>query len=366
MSYYPSSQLSQLFEEPNTIYGDILKIIRNNNLLYFTDVAVQYYMFKYNNTIFIIFNSSLLYSKNKQLVKYKDNSIHIHQGLLKQFQAIEDNICYNINNLNRSKMVKKIYIAGYYMGGGLATIAASILAERFKNMFLVSCFTFGAPMVGNCAFKRYFKELVSTNYRITLTDSVHQNHCGLEFYNCYSYHRYKYNLYNKFYNGNYCHVSNALQLTDNNILELKKPRLTKTDRFLRPFYCNINIEDSIYDIDVYIQRLESIISIYKENLSKQIAALSLTDRKQINGDNATTFNANSSFVFAREPEMQEVPDIPSHSSGSHSSKISSEEGLAQQLCKEDIALLERKINNISNMLTGLIFAIRKNGAALST
>jgi poly(3-hydroxyalkanoate) synthetase len=235
MSFHSSSELNWLFEEQNSTYAEILKIIKNNNIQYFEDSHLKYYIFKHNNTIFIIFNSTLMYTIDRTLAKYKEG-IYMHKGLLQQFQDIEDNLYYNIHQINQSKTLKKIYIGGYYMGGGLATIAASIIAEKYKNMFLVSCFTFESPMVGNCAFKRFFKEVISNNYRVILEDTSADVKCSLDIYNCYKHHIYLYALYNKFYDGAYCHVSNALQLTPEIILEIKKPRLSKTDRLFKQFY----------------------------------------------------------------------------------------------------------------------------------
>jgi hypothetical protein len=276
-----------------------------------------------------------MYNKDRTLAKYK-NDIYIHKGLLQQFQDIEDNIYYNINTLNNRKLLKKIYVGGYYMGGGLATIAASVIAEKYKNMFLVSCFTFGAPMVGNCGFKQFFKEIVSNNYRIILNDTNDEIKCSLDFYNCYKHHKYKYKMYNKFYDGSYCHVSNALQLTPDVMLEFKKPKLNKTDRILKHFYKIDSHTDLIQDIDVYIIRLQSIISTYKENIAK--------------------YSQNYSLKEGHNNRLQDaiIIDVPSHSS--------SESRLSNDDCanKEDILIIENKLERMNQLISEILFSINRN------
>lgn len=332
MSYYSSSQLDEIFEKDAT-YQDIFKIIKNNNLSYYEDAHIKFYIFKYNNTIFIILNSSLIYQYNNKLFKYKDD-ICMHKGLLEQFYSIEDKLHTNITNLNKNKVIKKIYVIGYYMGGSLAEIAAAILAEKYKNMFLVNCFTFGAQMVGNCAFKRYFKDNVSNNYRVIIGDCqqlTYNNSDALQ--NCYSYYKLKYETYNKFYNGKYCHISNALQLTDDNLLEIRKPRLNKRSRIFRHFYNTLHIDYPIKDIDDYILKFLSIIRAYKENIARH--------SKKITEDAA---------------DAAEV--APSHSSSG--SKTSNDEECSPHLSKNDIAYIDAKLQNITNMLNKILANHKKS------
>jgi len=349
MSYYSSSQLDELIEEPDNIYEDIYKIIKNNNLSYYEDASIKYYMFKYNNTIFIVFNSSLQYYSSKQLVKYKDN-ICIHKGLLQQFYSIEDRIHTTINDLNKSKLIKKIYITGYYIGGSLASVASAILAEKYKNMFLIHCFTFGAMMAGNCAFKRYFKDNVSNNYRVIINNCPQTGVNALEFYNCYSYYKYKYETYNKFYNGKYCHVHNALQLTNDNLLEIKKPKLNKRSRIFRYFYNTHHVDYQIKDMDEYILKLQSIITVYKENLAKQMLLLKSNIIKMT--------NENVLEVPSDSPNVPDVPNVPSQSSSG--SKISIDDSVhrhsqnAYQLSREDIAYLDTRLQHITNKLSKIL------------
>jgi predicted lipase len=83
----------------------------------------------------------------------------------------------NIHEYDKNKNIKKLYICGYKLGGSVATVVASILAEKFRHTYLVSCFTFGAFKVGNKYFKEYFNRHVTCNYRIMVEGDTHwSNH----------------------------------------------------------------------------------------------------------------------------------------------------------------------------------------------
>jgi len=155
------------------------------------------------------------------------------------------------------------------MGGGLATIAAAILGEKYKNMYLVSCFTFAAPKVGNKHFKEYFSDNVTCNYRVIVNDKIDLI-SNLNNYNNFNYYKHQCSLYSHFVRNDFYHVSNAFLLENNNILELSKPKLSKYKKFIMNgnscYSCCNNYMDELVDIDVYINRFSSIIAKYKTNL----------------------------------------------------------------------------------------------------
>lgn len=263
MSYYTPKQLDELFNEDNNIFADIKKVLKNNNIYFFEEEKLKVYIFQYNNTVFIIFNSSLQYKDGNCKQKLKDN-IYIHSNLLNQYKFIEETICTYIEILNKNNNIKKLYITGYYMGAGVATIAAAVLGEKYQNMYLVSCFTFSAPKIGNKAFKIYYNQYVNCNYRIIINDNLHPV-LSLASHNCYEYHIYKYTQYQYFKDKNYYHVSDALQLDSNSIIEFKKPTLSFVDKFVRPFYCQNATKEEVSDINCYIKRFSNIIANYKNN-----------------------------------------------------------------------------------------------------
>ena len=266
MSYYaPAEMAVRLHNTNSNIFADINKIAKCNR--YIDDNNVCCYVFGYNNTIFISFNSLILYKTNKKQDKFKDN-IYIHRGLLQQYKSIEDMLQSHINAV-ADATTKKLYICGYYMGGGLATIAAAILGEKYRNMYIVSCFAFASPKIINKYFKEYFRDNVSCNYRVIVNDKIDLI-TNLNNYNTYDYYKHKYSLYSHFVDNNYHHVSNAFLLEDNNIFEFSKPKLSQTEKLLMNcttcYSCCNNYMDELVDIDIYINRYSSIIAKYKTNL----------------------------------------------------------------------------------------------------
>lgn len=269
MSYYTPSEMENT---SNHLFADIKKIVNYDR--YFEDINLRCYVFNYHNTIFISFNSLLLYKSNKQLDKLKD-SIYIHGALLQQYKAIESMLNSHISALGNA-ITKKIYITGYYMGGGLATIAAAILGEKYKNMYLVSCFTFAAPKVGNKHFREYFRDNVTCNYRVIVNDKIDLI-TNLNNYNSYNYYKHHCSLYAHFVTKDYYHVSNAFLLENNNILEFSKPKLTKSEKVLMKCHscnpCCNNYMDELVDIEIYIDRFSSIIAKYKTNIMQKQKSL---------------------------------------------------------------------------------------------
>jgi hypothetical protein len=266
MAFYDAKQLSALFQDKNNSFNYISRYIKNNNLIYITEDNIKSYIFKYGNTIFIVFNSQIIISTKDKKTRYK--GLHLHNGLLKQFLSIENKIYHNINKLNENNSIKKIYITGYYKGGSIATIAAAFLGEKYKNIYLVTCLTFNSLMVGDYAFVKFFNEYVSNNYRMIINDYNKSKNLDINKYNCYDHYKYKYNLYKEFVKNNYHHVSNALEITNNCIIELKIPVLNTSEKIFKCFYIceNNNREDNIINIELYIELLQKIIMHYSENL----------------------------------------------------------------------------------------------------
>lgn len=291
MAFYDSKQLSALFQEKNKLFHDISRYVKNNNLIYITDENIKCYIFKYGNTLFIVFNSQIITSKKDKKIRYK--GLKLHNGFLKQFLSIENNIYHNINKLNDSNSIKKIYVIGYYKGGSIATIAAAFLGEKYRNIFLISCFTFNSIMVGDYAFVQFFDEYVSNNYRMIINDYNKNNKLDIKTYNCYDHYKYKYNLYKEFVNNNYYHVSNALEITDNCIIELKIPHLSLTEKLFKYAYiCGKNNENDIVEIEKYIELLQRIIINYNENLSVRCKSTDLS-----NSTSSTNSNKSSPVII---------------------------------------------------------------------
>jgi hypothetical protein len=222
-------------------FSDIQKIMANNNMHFIENVDSKCYMFKYNNTIFISIHSVAYYEK--KLTKFKDK-ICINSTAFLQYQALEDKLIQNIHEYDKNKNIKKLYICGYKLGGSVATVVASILAEKFRHTYLVSCFTFGAFKVGNKYFKEYFNRHVTCNYRIMVEGDTHwSNHWK-----------------------HYTHVSDYLQLENDNITEKSDINCTRMSALSNLFCAPMNIVDSAVTVNTYIEKLNSIITAYNLNI----------------------------------------------------------------------------------------------------
>jgi hypothetical protein len=339
MSFYTPAEMAKMLLIQKNDFKDIEKIINYDR--YFDDNNLKCYVFRHNNTIFISLNSLLMYKTDKQQDKWK-NKTYIHSGLLKQYKIIEDKLLLHINQLANSS-TKKLYITGYYMGGGLATIAAAILGEKYKNIYLVSCFTFASPKVGNKHFKEYFRDNVTCNYRIIVNDKIDLI-TNLNNYNAFNYYKHHCSLYSHFVTNNYYHVSNAFLLEDNNILEFPKPKLKRTEKLLmKCSTCNSccnNIMDELVDIDIYINRFNSIIFKYKTNLLQKQKTMIATSMVAASPEAANTYF--ETFAIS----TSDVSDGSSNSSSVNKSPKKSDTDAANRTEKWDLALLHDRIDKL--------------------
>ena len=248
-------------------FADIHKILINNNMHFIENPDVKCYMFKYNNTIFISIHSVAIYAK--KMIKYRDK-ICINNMAFLQYQSLEDKLIQNIHEYDKNKTVKKLYICGYKLGGSIATVVAAILADKFKHMYLVSCFTFGAFKVGNKYFKQYFNENITCNYRIMIENDNHLSD----------------------YWNHYTHVSNLLQLENDNIIEKsdEKCRVGGISIFNNYFCAPIDNVDNTISINTYIQRLHKILSTYNLNIKPLI---NIPIRKEENDSTSSSLSTKS-------------------------------------------------------------------------
>lgn len=220
----------------NNNFKYIEKIILKNQLNYYYGKNSNYIMLKYGNTIYILIYSNISHYDNISInVKKK---IYVNKSLFIQYKSLEDNLLNNINELNTDNTIKKIYIAGHKLGGSLSYIVSSILAEKYHNIFLISCFSFGSYEVGNKKFKKFFNKYVKCIYRLDL-----EKEDSINFYNYY-------------------HISNKLIINDDYITEITLQK----HNFFKFFNCNNSIENiNDEDIDVYMNKLNNIIKLYYKN-----------------------------------------------------------------------------------------------------
>jgi hypothetical protein len=267
-------------------FASIQKIIVNNNMHFIENNDLKCYMFKYNNTIFITIH--LVTQYEKELIKFKDN-IYINHGIFTQYQELKDKLFQNIMDYDKTKNIKKIYVCGYKLGGSLATVVAAILAEKFKHMYLVSCFSFGALKVGNKHFRDYFNKNITCNYRILIADDTHWSN---------NWKRYT-------------HVSNHLQLENDNITEIDECSETNCKKIIKLFFGNTEMPNSNITIQTYLDKLNSIISAYNVNTNNIRNVLpSLCIAKKDENESTTSSLSNKSLYPPSGPSTSSKGNSP--------------------------------------------------------
>jgi hypothetical protein len=266
-------------------FANIQKILVNNNMHFIENNDLKCYMFKYNNTIFISIH--LVTQYEKELIKFKDN-IYINHGIFTQYQELKDKLFQNIMDYDKTKNIKKIYVCGYKLGGSLATVVASILAEKFKHMYLVSCFSFGALKVGNKHFRDYFNKNITCNYRILITGDTHWSN---------NWKRYT-------------HVSNHLQLENDNITEIEGCE-TNCKTIMKYFFGNTEIPNNNITIQTYLDKLNSILSAYNVNTNNTTNMLpSLCIAKKDENESTSSSLSNKSLYQQSGPSTSSKANSP--------------------------------------------------------
>jgi len=98
---------------------------------------------------------------------YPENpEIKVHNGFLKQFNSIKQQVLDTINN-NLNDLTA-IHFSGHSLGAALATIAAGYFSPliRLDNNIRIVCHTIGCPRLGNKGFVKWWTDKVDESYRI--------------------------------------------------------------------------------------------------------------------------------------------------------------------------------------------------------
>lgn len=219
----------------NNIFSDIRKLIVNTNLNFIQYNNTKCYIFRHVNIIYIAISSPIVNHGKLQL--YRDK-IYIDNYILEQYNQLESQIHKRILELDIDKHVKYVYICGYNSGGAICTFFAAVFAEKYRNMYLVSCYTFDTPTVGNKHFKDYFNKYVTRSYRTVLEND-------------------------EIISKQYQHVSPALQLNTDSIIEISEE--PKKHTWIPVFNCITESKRPKYaiGIDIYIDRLYTILTNIK-------------------------------------------------------------------------------------------------------
>lgn len=100
-------------------------------------------------------------------VEDKDRPL-AHWGFLRQFRSVESKITDFINaEIQKNTEIKNIIYTGHSKGGGEAVIACMNYAHKYPGL-KHACVTFGAPRVGNRAFKERFNRVCNFEKRYVL------------------------------------------------------------------------------------------------------------------------------------------------------------------------------------------------------
>lgn len=267
---YPENELKTIIKE-NDVFRDIQKMVSNNDLYFINCEKEKCCIFKYLNTIYVIYHTNDNDNSKKHKLKHWKNNIYVYENILDITLNIKSQIIKYINNLDNEDKIKKIYISGFGYGGTMATFLAGMIAEYYLNIYLISCITFGSPLIDNTNFQNFFQNHINCNYRIILNDDV--------------------NKFKKQYNYR------QLILCNDNIY---------FDTFINPSYYKViknkilncfgnNLEEYPCDFDLYIKSFQNIISLQKANSSNDSPATSNEKTSNSNNDsNSRTTSRGSS------------------------------------------------------------------------
>lgn len=97
---------------------------------------------------------------DQELFPYGMNSGSVHSGFLSIYQSCREEL---LTIIKEKAKTKKIFITGHSLGGSLATLLGYELA--ISDICNPNIYTFGAPKVGNKAFKERYDKSVRQSVR---------------------------------------------------------------------------------------------------------------------------------------------------------------------------------------------------------
>lgn len=102
-----------------------------------------------------------------------NDSIRIHNGFLKKYLSMKNNIIKNINFiLNEKKYkIREISFNGHSSGGAIANIASLDMSYIYDDL-KIKCITFGAPRVGNKNFIEAYNSRIKNSLRVVNQNDI--------------------------------------------------------------------------------------------------------------------------------------------------------------------------------------------------
>lgn len=102
-----------------------------------------------------------------------NDSIRIHNGFLKKYLSMKNDIIKTINFIlnKKNNKIKEISFNGHSSGGAIANIASLDMSYIYENMD-IKCMTFGAPRVGNKDFIDIYNKRIKKSLRIVNQNDI--------------------------------------------------------------------------------------------------------------------------------------------------------------------------------------------------
>ena len=102
-----------------------------------------------------------------------NENIRIHNGFLKKYLSMKNNIIKTINFIvhNKTNKIREISFNGHSSGGAIANIASLDMSYIYEN-YNIKCVTFGAPRVGNKEFMDEYNKRIKNSLRVVNKNDI--------------------------------------------------------------------------------------------------------------------------------------------------------------------------------------------------
>lgn len=102
-----------------------------------------------------------------------NDNIRIHNGFLKKYLSMKNNIIKTINFIihNKTNKIKEISFNGHSSGGAIANIASLDMSYIYEN-YNIKCVTFGSPRVGNKQFMDEYNKRIKNSLRVVNKNDI--------------------------------------------------------------------------------------------------------------------------------------------------------------------------------------------------
>ena len=134
------------------------------------------YIFYNNNNIDVCFKGTstitdICFNIDIYPKLFLNDKIRLHNGFLKKYLSLRENIIYNLNDIIKKKDIKEISFNGYSSGGALANIASLDMSYIYNNI-TIKCITFGSPRVGNEDFIKTYNSRIFHSIRVVNKNDI--------------------------------------------------------------------------------------------------------------------------------------------------------------------------------------------------